>query len=130
SDPRLLLPLEHSQHPNDQAPPRQASRRQRNDRDRSDRASLAAPDLPFVLAFNFVRNGPTVAIRARTINEALPDEAAGQGVEFRNSAGSGYGASRHTSVDANCEKDANCAADPCLAKVPGIIPRRDFTGDL
>ena len=81
--------------------------------------SLAAPDFPFVLALDFVRDGAAVTIRARAIDEALLDETASQGVEFGNAARSGNRAAGHAAVDANREQDADCAADPRLSRWRG-----------
>ena len=92
--------------------------------------ALAAVRDPFMVAFHLVGDRPPVAVGTRTIDEALPDQPAGERVELRNAARPGDSAAAHAPVRLHPEQDADGSAYSRVAQIPWVIPRRDLACDL
>jgi len=83
-----------------------------------------------LLAFDLVADRATVAIGSWAIYEALLNQPAGQGVEFRHSARAGDCAARHPSIHTDGEHKSDRPTDPGFPQMARNVAGRDFSRDL
>lgn len=91
---------------------------------------LPAVNGPFVVVLDFVSNRTAEGVCAWPESKPLLDQAAGQSIEFRNTAGTQDPAAAGSAMNLDPEDYADQSADPCISQASGIVGREDITANL